>query len=92
MPGAKLILEVGNENWNFTFSHVYKLRNLCWTRDEMCADPDNYVGGGSECALNNPDFERIESAIELIEKGNVGAILEFGESIQLRLDAVTPRP
>ena len=34
----------------------------------------------------NPDFERIESAIKLIQTGKVGAILEFSESSQLRLD------
>jgi tRNA(Ile)-lysidine synthase len=36
-----------------------------------------------------PDFERIESAIEIIVRGNVGAILEFSETIQLRLDYET---
>jgi tRNA(Ile)-lysidine synthase len=33
-----------------------------------------------------PDFERIESAIELIQRGKLGAILEFSDAIQLRLD------
>jgi tRNA(Ile)-lysidine synthase len=33
-----------------------------------------------------PDFERIDSAIELIQRGKLGAILEFSDAIQLRLD------
>jgi tRNA(Ile)-lysidine synthase len=33
-----------------------------------------------------PDFERIESAIELIQRGKLGAILEFSDAVQLRLD------
>ena len=37
----------------------------------------------------NPDFERIDSALELIQTGKLGAILEFSDAIQLRLDYET---
>jgi tRNA(Ile)-lysidine synthase len=34
----------------------------------------------------NPDFERIEAAIEIVRKWDVGAIIEFGDYAYLRLD------